>query len=940
MTRYLYFLLLLAGLLLSADNLLRNPEFFPKEGEKSVVDGWRLPKDHCQVSDGALKITLKPGQTLHLYSDVVNVDQTERRPIQFGLEYKGRCKTKSWEHCAILADLTYQDGSKEAWPPVTISLPSESQEWQKLVKTVNLPKPVKSFSLLVYVKDEADIELRAPFVMEMTEDGKARQITVVLPDSPSEGEEFAAKELTDHIVKMTGERPRLINEKQLIDNTGGHIFLGQTQKSMQCGYDFSRFESERWQISSVGTDLLIGGGGACGTLYGVYHYLEDVCGVRWFTPSESHIPKLENLSMIDLHLSGKPVFTYRNLYTEGHDYDGHFLCRHRQNVNYSGWKFSMFGAISNIGPNNHSHCIWLDPNKYFATNPEYYALNKDGKRTKHALCLMNKETRKAIIGEVRERLRKHRESGKPILPNQPIYISHMDNHEYCHCKDCTSFAENHGNAISACDLDFINEIASELKEEFPNVIFMTLAYTYTEKPPTGLKAADNVGVELTDTTSSYSVPITHPDNVFFHDALLSWSKISSRIMVYDYWINYNFSYMDLAMDLPWATIDNVASDLRFLRRHGVAMLFSEAEFSSGTSDCYDYKVYMLLKLMENPYLDIAKVSADFADEFYGAAGRLFLEYRRRVAEVQRKWHPFIDWNPMAGRFTYLNLSFLEEMQKLFDQGEVLLSEDAVRLARWRRARISLDRAVCMRISYIIEEFLRTGRPIEEFPFDLDAINRRLEASVKDAFNLRYVLNNLRAPQKNAPTVTQNLHKTFEKKLPVIMSRLQTARPALPESLPTGLAGTPLAELHIFPLSSAMLHNETKPQEFKNTIDKTALFGCCLTKEFNPQQTKFGREDVLQAFTYNTVKKQTYSEIKLPCAVLDTPEWHWVYFGKIKAECNTYLALTSNWHCQFDLSCLAGPEHATREYDLWARVQFKDISPEQSILKIDSIIVRQ
>ena len=173
-----------------------------------------------------------------------------------------------------------------------------------------------------------------------------------------------------------------------------------------------------------------------------------------------------------------------------------------------------------------------------------------------------------------------------------------------------------------------------------------------------------------------------------------------------------------------------------------------------------------------------------------------------------------------------------------------------------------------------------------------------------------------------------------------MSRLQTARPALPKTLPKELAGTPIAELHIFPLSSATLHNETKPQEFKNTIDQTAIFGCSLTKEFNPQQIKGVKEGALQAFTYNNIKKQTYSEIILPCDVLDNPEWHWVYFGKIKAECNTYLALTSNWHCQFDISCLAGPEHAMREYDLWARVQYKDIAPDKSILKLDSIILKE
>ena len=113
MIKFLSVYLLLAGVVLSTDNLLKNPEF-SNAGSESKVDGWRLHKDYCQVSDKTLKITLKSGQTLRLLSDVVDIDQQDRTPIEFGLEYKGSCKTKGWEHCVVLSDLTYQDGSKEA----------------------------------------------------------------------------------------------------------------------------------------------------------------------------------------------------------------------------------------------------------------------------------------------------------------------------------------------------------------------------------------------------------------------------------------------------------------------------------------------------------------------------------------------------------------------------------------------------------------------------------------------------------------------------------------------------------------------------------------------------------------------------------------------------------------------------------------------------------
>ena len=88
MIRTLYSYLLLAGLLLAADNLLKNPDFSCKEDENSVVEGWRLDKDYCNMNEKSLKINLKSGQTLHLRSDVVNVEQQERR-IRAGLIRRG-----------------------------------------------------------------------------------------------------------------------------------------------------------------------------------------------------------------------------------------------------------------------------------------------------------------------------------------------------------------------------------------------------------------------------------------------------------------------------------------------------------------------------------------------------------------------------------------------------------------------------------------------------------------------------------------------------------------------------------------------------------------------------------------------------------------------------------------------------------------------------------
>lgn len=928
--------LLLSGMILSANNLLENPDFTEQNNR---VKGWGIKKNSCKVQNGVVNITLKKGQELQLFSSTVVLNQKERAPIHFGVEYKGTCATQGWQHAVILANLVYQDGTKESWPKVLIPIPLKADDWQKLEKTVNLPKPVKSFQFLILLKDETNAAIKNPYVREKSKKADSQQALIVLPETPLPSESFAAEELANHIQKMTDKRPPVVSEKHLSKTADAIFFIGRTAKAQEKGFDFSRFTPEQWQISSVQNGVIIGGGEKCGTLFGVYNYLENICGVRWYTVSETEIPKLKILPVKNIFLSGKPAFDYRSLYAETHDYDGHFLSRNRQNSNFSGWKFSVYDGITQIGPSVHTHCRWVNGSKYFKKNPEIFALNPKGKRYQGALCLMNPETRKAMIEEVRAALRKRyaQADTKPLGAMQLVNISHMDHQEYCHCQKCKDFAAKY-QALSACDIDFINEVAAELKKEFPNVIFQTLAYTYTEKPPVGLKVADNVCVQMCDTTSNVGVSVEHSDNTFFLDSLKAWTEIAKNVMVWDYWITYNFHNSTLAGDLPCATEETTAKDILAFQKLGVSMVFSEMEFYDGRMDVFDYKQYLYLKLLENPSLDFKKLASEFANDYYGAAGKLFLEYRSRLAEIQKKWHPYIPWDPQYGRFTYLTMDFLKDMQDLFDRGEKILASDPVRLKRWRHARVSLDRAVIVRMSFIAEEFLRTGKPIEEFPFNLGVIIKRIEKVVKEQSAARYDVRNIRLAQKNAPVITANILKKVNSNWEKIADRYSMFKLAVPTAaqLPAELANISRSELHIFPLYSSYLAFETlRKGSFQLAVEKDSLFGNVVRREFKAEKLN----DALHAYTYRTDTKSHYSAVKLPGDILKQPGWHWVKFGKIKVDANTYLALTSSWECQLDVSVLAGPERKAKTYDLWVRVRFNNADPQKTYLEFDSVIFK-
>lgn len=161
MKKILTFLSLSASILALAGNLLQNPDF---SMEKGYLKDWSASRSSYQTSDNILHVTLQKGQRLHVYGKTIVLDQKERGPIHFGIEYQGTCASDNWEHCIVLADLTYQDGTKENWSKVLINVPSAADDWKKLDKTAKLPKPVKSFRFLILLKDETTAKFRNPYV--------------------------------------------------------------------------------------------------------------------------------------------------------------------------------------------------------------------------------------------------------------------------------------------------------------------------------------------------------------------------------------------------------------------------------------------------------------------------------------------------------------------------------------------------------------------------------------------------------------------------------------------------------------------------------------------------------------------------------------------------------------------------------------------------------
>ncbi len=123
-------------------------------------------------------------------------------------------------------------------------------------------------------------------------DGGKSDYQIVLADNASPSTRHGAEELQSFLRQITGATLPIVSDRK---PTGPHeIILGDNAHLRQLGVavDFKSLGLEGYVIQTVGEHLVIAGGQVRGNLYGVYGFLEDHLGCRWFTPNVSRIPKI------------------------------------------------------------------------------------------------------------------------------------------------------------------------------------------------------------------------------------------------------------------------------------------------------------------------------------------------------------------------------------------------------------------------------------------------------------------------------------------------------------------------------------------------------------------------------------------------------------------------------------------------------------------------
>jgi hypothetical protein len=506
--------------------------------------------------------------------------------------------------------------------------------------------------------------------------GKAR--CVLLQQSQATApEQHAVAELKLHLDEITGASFSIVTDDKPSSPPAIIVGQGTLASKFFPELDLQKFGPEEFVIRAKNGRLLLAGGRPRGSIYAVNRFLQDQCGVRWWTPWATNIPHQPTLRVADLNIRFSPAFEYRGPYWFT-GFDPLWKSRNGANDENHLIPAELGGCIRYKGF-CHTFYPLVPPEKYFADHPEWYSMIK-GKRThdRAQLCLTNPQLRDFVVQRSKEWLRECPEC-------EIISITQNDWFGACECPDCKALDDAEGSH-SGTMLAFANYIADKIEPEFPNVAVDTFAYQYTRKPPKTLRARPNVIVRLCSIECNFREPLDHPSNAAFAEDIVKWSGICPRLYIWDYVTDFK-NYI-----LPHPNWFTLGPNLRFFAAHKVRGVFEEGAYGGYGSEMGELRAWVLTQLLWNPHQDDRKLIADFLQGYYGKdAAKPISQYLDLLYAASKDFYLacFLRKDPPS----YLDAKTIVHAEQLWQQAEKAADPNQEFLIRVRIAHLPLRYAI-------------------------------------------------------------------------------------------------------------------------------------------------------------------------------------------------------------------------------------------------------
>lgn len=223
-----------------------------------------------------------------------------------------------------------------------------------------------------------------------------------------------------------------------------------------------------------------------GSLQAVYAFLREQ-GVRWYLPGElgEVVPHQSTLAFTTTDRTVKPDFAMRNLY-----WYNRFHMAQEDDIRW--WlRLGLNDGYSLLGASMQVHGMRMiqSSDKLKEAHPEYYALINGKRETEfrgsgHA-CFSSPGLQALTVAYIRDVYERYDEPAVDLWP--------QDAYHQCQCELCA------GKHPSDLVFGFVDRVARELYEDYPDRLVTCGAYTsYAAPPPSIDKLSPNVAVYLSN----------------------------------------------------------------------------------------------------------------------------------------------------------------------------------------------------------------------------------------------------------------------------------------------------------------------------------------------------------------------------------------------------------------------------------------------------------
>ncbi len=416
--------------------------------------------------------------------------------------------------------------------------------------------------------------------------------------------------LVEYAEKATGHKPSVTEDA----STEHLIVIGQTD------LDTEAVTSARAQIKNDGYAIVEDGGklyvtGSCtaGTAYGVYTFMENYLGVRFYATDFTVVRDTPIVRVPANYCEiYNPAFIARDSFWYDLEHNPVLSVQLKDN---SGYNADIEGGISYAGSFVHTLAALTGTAHEIGKQP----------------CLTDEAVYQKVLANVKAWLRSN--------PNAKIVsVSQNDSaaeHLGCQCANCKAIDDREGTPMGSL-LTFVNRIAGDIKDEFPDVYVDTLAYRYTRKAPKTIKPADNVIIRLCSIECCFGHPLSDEsckNNVAFKKDIEEWSAICDNLYIWDYTTNF-MAYLS-----PFPNLGVLRENVKFYKDHHVIGMFEQGNYQSTSGEFGELRAYLLAKLLWNPDMSEEEYNRhmnEFLQDYYGAGWEHIRAYIDLTTEAAAK----------------------------------------------------------------------------------------------------------------------------------------------------------------------------------------------------------------------------------------------------------------------------------------------------------------